>query len=442
MRITKRLWAVTLLAGCLASFTAGSHAATVSVSPGGIQAAIDSATDGDVLELQSGTYDEPVAFSKAVTVTKGAGQSPLYKLSTPTANGFAITFQANGIWDGVDIVFDCPYKSGVACWADKITGAVRNCSITDTANASSTDFPLDANGGAGLAGNSATLVIENCQVNLAQKYEAVLAGREGGDLVVKNSTIQGQMGNSWGMVTLHVSSSVTATDSTFKMTTGGNRGIVTVVSGIECTYSFDRCVIDASGVAVSQPASVDMVGNLAGFAASLQMTNTAVLYKTNGGATAGIRIGGIRDKASFQNCTFVDLGLGAGASVVSTNGGAVPDLTVQNCIFNTGATAPGAYVDSASAVTKLTVGANLASAAVPSGDLLAQGTVVVGDPKLAVDHIHLGNAESPANGAGLDLGLTKDLDGEARPQPVGTAPDLGCDENQFVPVELSAFSAE
>jgi len=41
---------------------------------------------------------------------------------------------------------------------------------------------------------------------------------------------------------------------------------------------------------------------------------------------------------------------------------------------------------------------------------------------------HLASPSSPPVEAGLDVGLTVDLDGNARPDPVGSAPDIGCYE--------------
>ncbi|MBN1815702.1 MAG: right-handed parallel beta-helix repeat-containing protein [Anaerolineae bacterium] len=50
-----------------------------------------------------------------------------------------------------------------------------------------------------------------------------------------------------------------------------------------------------------------------------------------------------------------------------------------------------------------------------------------GDPAFAADGYHI-RAGSAAIDRGVDAGVTTDIDGEARPAPVGTRPDLGADE--------------
>ena len=63
-------------------------------------------------------------------------------------------------------------------------------------------------------------------------------------------------------------------------------------------------------------------------------------------------------------------------------------------------------------------------------DLPAGPHDVNGDPRFvnrAGHDYHLGIA-SPMAGAGLDRGVAFDIDGEVRPAPSGTSPDLGADE--------------
>jgi len=67
----------------------------------------------------------------------------------------------------------------------------------------------------------------------------------------------------------------------------------------------------------------------------------------------------------------------------------------------------------------------------PYGPGLTSGAHdVMGDPGFAnrpARDYHIGLA-SPMAGAGTDVGVTADLDGDVRPAPVGTRPDIGADE--------------
>ncbi len=58
---------------------------------------------------------------------------------------------------------------------------------------------------------------------------------------------------------------------------------------------------------------------------------------------------------------------------------------------------------------------------------VSQTGSMTGEPLFASDGYHL-TYLSPALEQGVDAGVTVDIDGEARPQPTGTGPDLGADE--------------
>jgi hypothetical protein len=71
---------------------------------------------------------------------------------------------------------------------------------------------------------------------------------------------------------------------------------------------------------------------------------------------------------------------------------------------------------------------------------ISETSHINGPAGLAVDGYHI-TLTSAAIHAGLYVGPTIDIDGENRPQPPGSAPDLGCDEiyspNQnFIPVVI------
>ena len=58
---------------------------------------------------------------------------------------------------------------------------------------------------------------------------------------------------------------------------------------------------------------------------------------------------------------------------------------------------------------------------------VSQTGSMTGEPLFASDGYHLTHL-SPALEQGVDAGVAVDIDGEARPLPAGTGPDLGADE--------------
>ncbi len=96
-----------LLLGLLAISASPGHAASVPVSPGeNLQAAIDAASAGDVLELGAGRYDGDIDFGgKAVTV-RGVGTETVIR---GTGDGPVVTFSSG---EGTDSVLDSVTVTG------------------------------------------------------------------------------------------------------------------------------------------------------------------------------------------------------------------------------------------------------------------------------------------------------------------------------------------
>jgi hypothetical protein len=66
-----------------------------------------------------------------------------------------------------------------------------------------------------------------------------------------------------------------------------------------------------------------------------------------------------------------------------------------------------------------------------------------GDPAFAADGYHL-TPDSAAAGKGVDAGIPIDIDGDSRPDPIGTSPDLGADEvglpRIYLPLVVRGYS--
>lgn len=104
----------------LALFLAGAEAATITVGPEGcdhvsIQAAIDAASPGDVVEVQGGTYHENLVVDMSI-VLRGAGNGTEKPIVDADGRGSAATIVADGVllegfilenagfgWAGIDV---------------------------------------------------------------------------------------------------------------------------------------------------------------------------------------------------------------------------------------------------------------------------------------------------------------------------------------------------
>ncbi|MCX6031201.1 MAG: hypothetical protein NT169_18120 [Chloroflexi bacterium] len=143
---------------------------------------------------------------------------------------------------------------------------------------------------------------------------------------------------------------------------------------------------------------------------------------------------------------------GSAGSGLYVAGSARPALLHTTLSGNSGSDGSGVYVAAGAAavftntiVYSHTVGVAAAAGAVvtmantlwdgnatdTSGAVVETGRLT-GSAAFTADGYHLGPG-SAALERGLDAGVADDLDGEARSQPAGTAPDVGADESPLAP---------
>lgn len=161
---------------------------------------------------------------------------------------------------------------------------------------------------------------------------------------------------------------------------------------------------------------------------AVTIRHNTIVNDRSGGDTAINFISDTAKAVAIENniMDLVDSGITAGTTMT------LSAVTVKNNLINpttpTLALAPAILALPASAV---------------SGNLLSVSARFATPSATAGAGTYRLTELSPAINAGLALGLTTDLRGLARPMPVGTAPDLGCYEQQYsTPVELSTFAAE
>jgi len=147
----------------------------------------------------------------------------------------------------------------------------------------------------------------------------------------------------------------------------------------------------------------------------------------------------------IQHSTFASIDLTSPttrAVQVTTDGTGAQTVTLDNNIFYLPTSNVGAVrfssVDPPAFPITINAGTNLRYTG--AGTALVEqltGTILTQDPLLLADSIHI-QTFSPAAGAGVDLGFAVDIDGEARPNPVGNGPDLGADEVEDTEAPLGA----
>ena len=164
-----------LLIGLLGSATP-SRANVINVSAGSsIQTAINSASPGDTIKVQSGTYDENLVISKSLTLEGGydasfASRTAHGSVISPTAGGLVVTISGNNVaitLDGFEIRGGSDYGkfgAGVHVEVGGSSTVILNGNFIhdNRVTGSSTDNPGRGGGiGASLSGNSVVTLTNN-----------------------------------------------------------------------------------------------------------------------------------------------------------------------------------------------------------------------------------------------------------------------------------------
>lgn len=187
--------------------------------------------------------------------------------------------------------------------------------------------------------------------------------------------------------------------------------------------------------------SLDHTGSAANF------ENCSIWYDSGGTGNPDGAILAVSGDLGFQHCTVVNLTPAWNGRFIDSYAYGPVHITFNNNIFE------GPSVDGDLGIVYQMVNAPIYDSA---NNIRNMGPALAGwagarnegnagftnvDPKLQADKIHLA-IDSPAIKAGLNSSVNVDIDGNLRPSPAGTLPDIGCAEELTVPVELSTFSAE
>jgi hypothetical protein len=339
-------------AACAMAFCAFSNftnAATIHVPAdhATIQAAINAATNGDIILVAPGTYNEAINFNNKALTLESTGGPGVTTLNAAGANTSAVTIptptQAGTVtFRGFKVTGGTGTLAGSGAFASATGGGFRivagetvleNCHIT----ANSAEASVAS--GAGIAyGGGGTLTLRNCLLsdNTASAFWITSSSSAGGGISV-----------STGGIVVLIDCSLTNNVATASGAVSGvaNGGAIRL-SG--ATATFINCIIDGNSV---MPASAGQGGALSAVSSShATFINCRISHNQ---APTTIKTPGLYTSNStlhLLNCTVVNNTIG-GKPPSDTVGGMMHSggiATVSNCILfnNSGAQISGSTVSS------------------------------------------------------------------------------------------------
>ena len=306
-------WAVTLSVGSSQSYTT-------------LQAAVNAAADGDIIEVDAGTYAESVRVDKDLTITTSAGAV----IAPPSGkNGFFL--------DGAEVSL-----SGFT-----IEGANKSAIKIDGGEVTLDDLTIDGGGDSAIDGGG--VWISDATVWIVDLTVEDTVGRKGGALyIVEGSvvdldsvTLEG-CSASWGGGVRVEDSTLTGDDVTIEDASATYNGGAWFIDGStvslsSVTVSTPSTGADGGGFYVDGHSSVSIDGG--------EVTDALSTKYSTDGEGAGARIEG-GSSVSFIDFTFQD-GLAYRGGAISVDSGATVSLDTVTLDGND-ATRSGGALDLAS----------------------------------------------------------------------------------------------
>jgi hypothetical protein len=451
-----------------------------------ITAAQTAAVAGDRIVVHTGTYDEAPtggggingwSWNKDVDIVAAAGEHPIMT-STPTAFSYCMFSMTGGtsvslrVWDGIDFkISQYNYSRGEFCvFGYAGTTTFKNVKIYDTGAATNSvgamyyldsgpvkmnleNVTIDCEQAAifGLhidAGTGSLINITGCNFNGRINGAVLSRGGFGHRVNINNTTFNQTRGPyPAGVFVRQATGSITATNCRFIVAAPGYGGIYDTIAwgaaGLSgpTSATLTRCLFDTrlGGNQAITMGSTEAGGN------SINVVNGVFLDNNAVGTPGAVATAAAAAPTTmqFDHCTFSNVTPAADLCSIKINSDNSNPMTLilRNNLFHLPESTTGAVVStngdgSLGGTLNLTAGKNLrwtAGFAVGAQEKLT-GTIITGDPVLQADLYHLGGITSAALAQGIPVGITNDYEGDARPLPVGTNPDLGADETAAVVV--------
>ena len=373
-----------------------------------IQAGIDVALDGDLIQVAPGTYVENIAFpGKAITMQSEAGADET--IIDGNQAGSVVTVSSvvidEAIIDGFAIRNGEAYDGGgIWCYNSNLT--ITNCTISGNR---ATDSIFSSGGGIYCDNSSAT--ITNCTIsgNITNDRGGGIYYYYDSSSTITNCTISGNStasssGDGGGINCYYSDPTI------MNCTISGNRTLG-AGGGMNCSASYPtitNCTI------TDNIASSYSGGGISCFSSDPTITNCTI-----SGNIAEDHGGGIYCSSSdpmITNCTITGNSAYDGGGIFCYHLPSLPSPTITNCILwgNDALDGPEIYGGSPVVTYSDVQGGWPGEGNIDSDPIFVGG----GD-------FHL-TAGSPCIDAGIDVGVYTDIDGDERPQGAGF--DMGAYE--------------
>jgi parallel beta-helix repeat protein len=432
-----------------------------------VQAAVDAAVAGDVIKVATGVYTDASAragvtqvvyISKTVTV-RGGYTTAFTDPPDPDTNPTTLDAQKQGrvLYITGDIsptieglrITGGEGEPGGGVYVVNATVTLSGCQVT--ANTANISVPYGSCGGGVYLSYSpnATLSGNTIQDNMAHGFYGAYAGgvclSGSPNATLSGNTIQGNHADIAGGVYLSGSPNATLSGNTILSNWAVSSHTLSEGGGVLLRDS-DNVTLSGNtlrgngggyggGVSVWDSDSVTLSGN------TIQANYGNGLFGGHGG---GVFLSG-------SNNVTLDNNVIADNQTQTTGSGAYVRTSTAHLLHttiarNTGGDGSGLYVtDSAVALTNTVLVSHTVGITVTSGNTSTLNSIlwcgndantggpgtltvirqITGNPAFAADGYHITLA-SAALDAGVDAGVTVDIDGE--PRPAGTHYDLGADE--------------